>query len=95
MIVILENCNFILFRFNVSRITMSEQQSLKRQTISLESKIKILDILVSGEGSSSVGLRAPQLRIRPNKDLNSAMHSCRENLYFYQIIFSSQCKQQK
>ena len=34
---------------------MSEQQSLKRQTISLESKIKILDSLISGEGSSSVG----------------------------------------
>ena len=32
---------------------MSEQQSLKRQ--SLESKIKIVDSLISGEGSSSVG----------------------------------------
>ena len=34
---------------------MSKQQSLKRQTISLESKIKILDSLISGEDSSSVG----------------------------------------
>ena len=33
---------------------MSKQQSLKRQTISLQSKIKILDSL-SGEDSSSVG----------------------------------------
>ena len=34
---------------------MSKQQSLKRQTISLQRKIKILDILISGEGYSSVG----------------------------------------
>ena len=33
---------------------MSKQQSLNRQTISLDSKIKILDSLISGEGSLSV-----------------------------------------
>ena len=44
-----------LFRFISAITTISKQQSLKRQTISLESIIKILHSLISGKGSSSVG----------------------------------------
>ena len=49
---------FYFLSFYSALITMSKQQ-----TISLESKIKILDSLISCEGSSSVGCALKQSKI--------------------------------